>query len=64
MSVTLEWEEIDPYHWRAKVRGGWLVKAMEDVSHDLSDTGMRSGWDFRVAMAFVPDPEHLWGEPS
>lgn len=56
----LEWESIDNYHLRAKVFGGWLVKAMEDVIHNTDQQGMRSGWDFRVAMCFVPDPEYKW----
>lgn len=58
----MEWEEIDGNHHRAKVHGGWLVKAYESVSHDksLNGGGMQDGWDWRVAMAFVPDPSHEW----
>lgn len=56
----LTWEDIDNYHQRAKVFGGWLVKAMEEVVHDTEHQGMRGGWDFRVAMCFVPDPEYKW----
>ena len=56
----LEWESIDNYHTRAKVFGGWLIKAYEDVSHNLPDQGLRNGWDLRIAMCFMPDPEHKW----
>ncbi len=60
--MKLEWEIIDPYHQRAKVPGGWIFKALEDVSHDKScdGHGMDSGWDYRVAICFVPDPNHEW----
>jgi hypothetical protein len=27
----LTWQDIDPYHKRAAVPGGWLVKTYEDV---------------------------------
>jgi len=55
----MTWEEIDNNHQRAKVFGGWLVKAYEDVYHK-TESGMDSGWDWRIAMAFVPDPGHEW----
>ena len=32
----------------------------EPVVHDTADRGMSDGWDFRIAMCFVPDAEHLW----
>lgn len=57
---TLTWEQIDNYHQRAKIEGGWLVKAYEDVVHDTTDRGLQPGWDFRMAMAFVPDSKHIW----
>lgn len=56
----MNWEQIDAYHERAKVFGGWLVKAYTDVEHIIQDQGMHRGWDFRVAMTFVPDPRHEW----
>jgi len=58
----MEWEQIDDWHSRAKVFGGWLVKALEPVVHDntLYGHGMMDVWDFRVAMAFVPDANHEW----
>ena len=31
--MKLEWEPIDSYHTRAKVFGGWLVKAYECQEH-------------------------------
>jgi hypothetical protein len=58
----LEWEQIDEYHERAKVIGGWLVKAYAEVTHNLMSEGrgMEAGFDFRVTMAFIPDPGHSW----
>lgn len=56
----MNWEQIDAYHQRAEVFGGWLVKAYEDVEHYIPDQGLRSGWDWRVAMVFIPDPAHEW----
>ena len=54
------WEDIDNYHRRAKVFGGWIVKASEDVTHNTTNNGMQSGWDWRIAMVFVPDPNYEW----
>ena len=62
----MEWEEISQnlsfFLRRAKVPGGWLVVATEDVIHDQSayGRGMVGGWDWRVALTFVPDPNHEW----
>ena len=59
----LTWEQIDPYHQRAAVIGGWLVKAYEDVqTHRDSSMGLctDSGYEWRVAMCFVPDEGHYW----
>lgn len=56
----MNWEEIDDYHQRAKVFGGWLVKTFVNVSHYTEYNGMQDGWDWRVAMCFVPDPSHKW----
>lgn len=54
------WEQIDPYHKRCKIEGGWLVKAYEDVVHLSDSRGVESGYDWNVAMCFVPDPRHTW----
>ena len=56
----MKWERIDDYHQRAKVPGGWLVKAHENVIHFTEDRGMESGWDYRISMCFVPDSEYQW----
>lgn len=55
----LVWEDIDDQTKRAKVFGGWLVLLHEDVvTHRGEDT--QTGWDWRPAMTFVPDPKHQW----
>jgi hypothetical protein len=58
--MKFQFEQIDEYHQRAKVIGGWLVKAYEDVMHDTDHARGSGGWDFRIAMTFVPDPTHNW----
>ena len=57
--MALVWEQIDNYHQRAKVFGGWLVKAYEDKVH-YAESIRRTGDDLSIAMAFVPDSNHEW----
>lgn len=60
----LTWEKINDngYEYRARVHGGWLVKILEDVIQDRHEygQGLVSGWDWRIAVCFVPDPNHEW----
>lgn len=56
----MEWEQIDNFHQRAKVHGGWLVKAYECVVHFTVQQGLVDNYDFRVSMTFVPDVSHMW----
>ena len=56
----MEWEQIDEYHKRAKIRGGWLVKAYENILTVLPDGQSTVGHEWRVSMCFVPDPMHAW----
>jgi len=60
----LYWEQIDNYHQRCKVPGGWLVKAYEDVYADLSNYngGIQSPYSLQVSMCFLPDPNYKWKE--
>jgi len=60
--MKLEWEQIDNYHQRAPIFGGWLVKTYEDVSHLGLGYATTIGWDWRISMCFVPDPNHEWGK--
>lgn len=64
----MEWEQTDngELH-RAKIPGGWLVKTYTAVvtvlpqsQMDMMDIKERMGHEWRVAMCFVPDPEHEW----
>ena len=55
----MNWEQIDDMTQRAKVHGGWLVKSYEHVYHPGHE-GDLTGHDWRVAMAFVPDPMYSW----
>lgn len=63
--AKLEWEAIDNYHERAKIFGGWLVKAYSLIEHAAYS---ESGWtwqreqsqEMQVTMTFVPDAKHEW----
>ena len=55
----MKWEPIDNRTERAKVFGGWLVMITEPVVHQTNN-GVQDGWDWRLAICFVPDPEHQW----
>ena len=56
----MEWEQIDDYHKRAKIKGGWLVKAYEDILTVLPDLPPELNREWRISMCFVPDPMHAW----
>lgn len=56
----MEWERIDINMYRARIPGGWLVKHEAPVIHDTSHLGMIDGWDERISICFVPDPDHTW----
>lgn len=58
----LTWEHIDHHTQRAAVIGGWLVKVYEDVlTVGASFGGIGStGYEWRIAMTFVPDESHNW----
>ncbi len=58
--MKFEFEKIGDQHERAKVHGGWLVKAFSDVYQNSPINGNGTGWDWRIAMTFVPDPHHEW----
>lgn len=60
--IMLKWENIDDWTQRAKVFGGWLVRTNEPVVHNLMNEGrgMEDGWDYRISMCFVPDPNYEW----
>ncbi len=55
----MDWEQIDDSHKRAKVHGGWLVKAYEDVYHPRHEDDLM-GYDWRISMCFVPDAMYTW----
>jgi len=62
IAPILLWENIGTGEWRAKVPGGWLVKITEEVIDNLtSSIGSRqTGFEWRPALAFIPDPSHEW----
>ena len=57
------WEQVDPYTFRMQVPGGWVIKCLENIHHFYPETGREddvSEYDFRIAVCFVPDPNHEW----
>ena len=57
----LKWEQIDDNHQRSKIHGGWLVKTYTDVYISLHEAEPpQQGYEWRVAICFVPDPNHEW----
>jgi len=58
----MNWEQIGENEQRVRVFGGWLVKSYESVSHvDIHNcVSPVDGYDWRIAMAFVPDPDNQW----
>ena len=51
--MKFEWIEIGGSDYRAKVRGGWLVKScelLESVDYN----------NYTSSIAFVPDENHEW----
>jgi len=63
IKVNLDWEDIDDFHQRAKVPGGWLVKVHQDVYVSLhEDMRPTDGYAWQTSMTFVPDLTHSWGE--
>lgn len=43
---------------RAAVPGGWLIRFYEPIAREI-DGQIEYGYDFRVSITFVPDPEHI-----
>lgn len=65
MAASLFWEQLsEPGRAgkleRTRVPGGWLVREYQEVTHHFPSRGIVEGYDWRVALAFVPDPEHVW----
>jgi hypothetical protein len=60
--IPFEWEQIDDWHQRTKVFGGWIVKTHESVFHANTDGAGSSGdgWDWRISTCFVPDVKWEW----
>lgn len=59
--ADIEWESIGEFMSRARTPTGWLVREYSDVAHFPGHDGRpESGWDFRVALTFVPDPDGVW----
>ena len=65
MTTSIVWENVPGDQkglQRSRTPTGWLVREYQDVMHpNLHDyVLMSNGYDWRVALTFVPDPEHVW----
>lgn len=64
MSTTPVWEVIgtDKSFCRTRTPTGWLVQQTLDCVHIGQDQNeyITSGYDWRVALTFVPDPDGVW----
>lgn len=60
MEIEFEWEPLDKWGdegeitCRAKVFGGWIVKA------ETYNDGKRGFKTTNLSLVFVPDPKHEW----
>jgi len=62
MPDLIKFETIGRNIERAKVFGGWIIKAYSEVIHKENFAEIECGLDWRIAMTFVPDPNHEWIE--
>jgi hypothetical protein len=64
IAIPFKWERIhsnDSDSWRTKVFGGWIVKTYEECHITLhEDMRPQTGYEWRVATCFVPDPNYEW----
>lgn len=58
------WEKIESdtsgTMYRSRTPTGWLVYEINNVLHTAHDVPLQSGYEWRSAMTFVPDPEGVW----
>jgi hypothetical protein len=64
MPKTIKWEDISapkggPCVKRARVHGGWLIVAIDDVYIDMGNE-MLTGYQWRSSLVFVPDQSAGW----
>ena len=68
MTNAIKWEKIEDEHagqmYRTATPTGWLVYRVDDVLHDVYGRGLESNFEWRSALTFVPDPEHIWLVPA
>lgn len=58
----LKWEKVEDGMYRSRTPTGWLVRECGEVAHigpELNEY-VTTGYDWRVAMVFVPDPDGVW----
>lgn len=62
--TTVVWESLskDGSLARSRTPTGWLVRECLEVAHVGHDKNeyITTGYDWRVALTFVPDPDGTW----
>lgn len=60
--MKLIWEKVEDSIERTRTPTGWLVREVCDVAHfnARNHESITTGYDWRVAMTFVPDPDGQW----
>lgn len=62
--MKLEWEGVNVDTSRLKVFGGWVLRVVDDVAHNIPEPGRQIGWNWRSHICFIPDPKHEWRLPG
>lgn len=59
---TPKWEKVEDGMYRTRTPSGWLVRESSEVAHIGNDKNeyITTGYDWRVSLTFVPDPDGLW----
>jgi hypothetical protein len=65
MATTIVWEKIGQGPQagileRSRTPTGWLVRETQEVVQPSAASPLDSGYQWRVSLTFVPDPEHVW----
>jgi hypothetical protein len=61
MNSKIKWEEIDVFHRRAKVIGGWLFKStIWQKGTTYMDVQVTYPTPISESICFIPDPEYKW----
>ena len=62
--ISINWFKVESnlggIMYVSPVKGGWLVKEVQDVNTPDGRSQLSSGYFFTSSLAFIPDPNHEW----